>query len=64
MSEEKTREIVMRYLTAEHEATSLLAEDVVFTVMGSGEESHGPSRSLVLSTTFIMLPLMPPHSQS
>ncbi len=44
MTAEKTQEIVMRFLSAEHEESSLLAEDVVFTVMGSGEESHGPEQ--------------------
>ncbi len=41
MSIESTRETVLRYLGAEHGDVSMIAEDVVFTIMGTGEEHHG-----------------------
>lgn len=41
MSIESTRETVMRYLTSEHGDVSMIAEDVVFTTMATGEEHHG-----------------------
>ncbi len=47
MSIESTRETMMRYMNAEHSDVSMLAEDVVFTVMATGEEHRG--RDAVLS---------------
>lgn len=41
MSIESTRAIVTRYLNSQHGDLSALAEDVVFTVMGTGQESRG-----------------------
>jgi len=41
MSIENTRETMQRYFSAEHSDTSMLAEDVVFTVMATGEEHRG-----------------------
>jgi steroid delta-isomerase-like uncharacterized protein len=32
---------MQRYFSAEHNDASMLAEDVVFTVMATGEEQHG-----------------------
>jgi len=41
MSVESTREGMSRYLDAEHEASDVIAEDAVFTVMGTGQEYRG-----------------------
>jgi len=41
MSTESTRKIMMHYFEAEHNDTSMLAEDVIFTVMATGQEHHG-----------------------
>jgi predicted ester cyclase len=41
MSIESTRETMLRYFGAEHGDVSMMAEDVVFTVMATGEEHHG-----------------------
>ena len=42
MSVESTRNTVMTYLNAQHEDTHMLAEDVTFTVMGTGQVDRGP----------------------
>jgi len=39
---ESTREILGQYLAGEHGDTSMMADDVVFTIMGTGEAYHGP----------------------
>jgi len=41
MSVESAREMMLRYLNAEHGDASMLAEDVVFTVMATGQEHLG-----------------------
>lgn len=41
MSIESTRETMMRYFNSEHSDVSMMAEDVVFTVMATGQENHG-----------------------
>lgn len=41
MSVESTRETMMRYFNSEHSDVSMMAEDVVFTVMATGQENHG-----------------------
>lgn len=41
MSIESTRETITRYLKSEHGDVSMLAEDVVFTVLANGQESVG-----------------------
>jgi steroid delta-isomerase-like uncharacterized protein len=41
MSIEETRETILRYLNSEHSDTSMMAEDVVFTIMATGQENHG-----------------------
>jgi steroid delta-isomerase-like uncharacterized protein len=41
MSIEKTRATMQRYLNSEHSDTSMMAEDVVFTIMASGQEHRG-----------------------
>ncbi len=42
MSVESTREVMTRYFDAEHSDVSMMADDVVFTVMGSGQEYSTP----------------------
>ncbi len=41
MSVESTRQVVTRYINSNHSDTSMMAEDVVFKHMASGEEYHG-----------------------
>ena len=41
MSIDSTRETMLRYFNSEHGDASTLAEDVVFTVMATGQEHHG-----------------------
>lgn len=41
MSIEKTREAIQRYYDSEHRDVSMMADDVVFTVMATGQENHG-----------------------
>jgi steroid delta-isomerase-like uncharacterized protein len=41
MSIESTRETMLRYFNSEHSDVSMLAEDVVFTVMATGQENRG-----------------------
>jgi hypothetical protein len=42
MSVESTRKVVRKYWDSDHSDVSMMAEDVVFTVMASGQEAHGP----------------------
>jgi len=41
MSVESTREVMSRYLDAEHDDMDAIAEDAVFTIMGTGVEYRG-----------------------
>jgi len=41
MSVDSTRETMQRYFSSEHGDASMMAEDVVFTVMATGQENHG-----------------------
>ena len=41
MSVESTRDVVMRYINSNHSDLSMMAPDVVFTSMASGEEHRG-----------------------
>lgn len=41
MSVDSTRDVMMRYFNAEHGDVSMMAEDVVFTIMATGQEHHG-----------------------
>lgn len=38
---EKTREVMTKYFDSHHSDVSMMAEDVVFTNMATGQESHG-----------------------
>lgn len=42
MSVESTRAVVMRYLNSNHSDLSMMAPDVVFTSMATGDEHRGP----------------------
>ena len=42
MSIESTRETMLRYLNSEHSDVSMMAKDVIFTIMATGQENHGP----------------------
>ena len=39
---ETTRQVMTRYLESNHSDLSMMAEDVVFTNMATGEQHHGP----------------------
>jgi steroid delta-isomerase-like uncharacterized protein len=41
MSVESTREVVSRYVNSGHTDLSMMADDVVFTNMATGDEHHG-----------------------
>ena len=41
MSIESTRETMLRYFNSEHSDVNTIAEDVVFTIMASGQEHRG-----------------------
>lgn len=42
MSEESTRQVIMRYFNSAHGDVSTMAPDVVFRIMGTGQEHRGP----------------------
>lgn len=42
MPVEQTRQLLEQYLASAHQDLSMMADDVVFTAMGTGEEHHGP----------------------
>lgn len=42
MSIESTRKTMAQYANAEHSDVSVMAEDVVFTIMATGQEHKGP----------------------
>ncbi len=52
MSVESTRNTMQRYFEAEHSDVSMMAKDVVFTVMATGQEHHGPEAVLGMLTYF------------
>lgn len=41
MSVERTREVMERYLNSNHSDLSMMADDVVFTTMATGDEHRG-----------------------
>lgn len=41
MSVESTRAVMTRYFDSEHSDVSMMAEDVVFTIMATGQEHRG-----------------------
>ena len=52
MSIESNREIMQRYLDSEHSDVSMMAEDVVFTIMATGQEYHGRDGVMGMLTYF------------
>ncbi len=42
MSIESTRETMLRYFNSAHGDVSMMADDVVFTIMATGQEHHTP----------------------
>jgi len=50
MSIESTRDTMMRFFKAEHGDASMMADDVVFTLMASGQEQHGPDAVMGMMT--------------
>lgn len=42
MTVESTKRIMMKYLDSQHLDVSMMADDVVFTHMATGDEHHGP----------------------
>ena len=52
MSIETTREIMLRYVNSKHSDVSVLAEDVVFTIMATGAEHHGREGVLAMLKYF------------
>lgn len=42
MSTESTRKIMGQYIESDHSDTSMMAEDVVFTIMATGQKHKGP----------------------
>ena len=41
MSVESTRAVMTRYFDSEHSDVNMMADDVVFTIMATGQEHHG-----------------------
>ena len=52
MTIESTRETMQRYFNSEHNDTSMMAKDVVFTVMATGQEHQGPEAVLGMLNYF------------
>jgi steroid delta-isomerase-like uncharacterized protein len=52
MSAKRTSEIMRQYWDSEHSDVSNMADDVVFTVMASGQEAHEPEGVLQLLNYF------------
>jgi predicted ester cyclase len=46
MSIESTRKTMQQYLSSAHGDVSMMAEDVTFTVMATGQADHGPDAVL------------------
>ncbi len=42
MSVESTKQVMLKYFNSTHGDTSMMADDVVFTIMDTGQEHHGP----------------------
>jgi len=52
MSIDSTREAITRYLDSKHSDVSMMADDVVFTHMATGEEHRGPEGVLQMLNYF------------
>lgn len=52
MSVESTREVMTRYFNSEHSDVSVMADDVVFTIMATGQTHRGPEAVLGMLNYF------------
>ncbi len=52
MSVESTREVITKYVNSGHSDVSMMAEDVVFTVMATGQEHRSPDGVLQMLNYF------------
>ena len=52
MSIESTRDTMLRYFNSEHGDISMMAKDVVFTIMATGQEHQGPEAVLGMLNYF------------
>jgi steroid delta-isomerase-like uncharacterized protein len=52
MSVESTRTVMTRYIDANHEDVSMMADDVVFTIMATGQEHGGRDGVMQMLTYF------------
>jgi steroid delta-isomerase-like uncharacterized protein len=52
MSVESTRETMLRYINSAHSDVSMMADDVVFTIMATGQEHHGRDGVMGMLTYF------------
>ncbi len=52
MSIESTRETMLHYFNSEHSDVSMMAKDVTFTIMATGQEHHGPTAVLEMLNYF------------
>lgn len=52
MPNERTRDVMMKYFASDHTDASTMADDVVFTVMATGQENHGPEGVAQMFTYF------------
>jgi steroid delta-isomerase-like uncharacterized protein len=52
MSIDSTREAITKYLDSKHSDVSMMADDVVFTHMATGEEHRGPEGVLQMLNYF------------
>lgn len=52
MAMETTSEAIQRYFNSEHRDVSMMTEDVIFTIMATGQENHGPEGVLGMLNYF------------
>jgi steroid delta-isomerase-like uncharacterized protein len=52
MSVENTREVITKYFNSGHSDVSMMADDVVFTVMATGQEHRSPDGVLQMLNYF------------
>lgn len=52
MSIESTRDTMMRYFNSQHSDVSMMAEDVTFTIMATGQQHHGREAVVGMLTYF------------
>ena len=52
MSVEGTRKVMTQYFSSEHSDTSMMADDVTFTIMPTGQEHHTPEGVLQMLNYF------------